>query len=158
MVWKSAWDDRKWPWQLLTFFPMPRLNARFVVLIFSIRLPKSLANLSLAKFKTENKSLARLARLARPVFRYNNLSNPIATNWDKFGLTSYEAYFYESIQVLMIFFLQWFCEQPLIQHNFQFQLVKKYRELSVMCFIPQPGLQKCEGKSFVQQKWYIFIF
>ena len=44
------------------------------------RLPKSLANLSLAKFKTENKSLARLARLARPVLRYNNLSNPIATN------------------------------------------------------------------------------
>ena len=50
------------------------------VLTEQFRLPKSLANLSLAKFKTENKSLARLARLARPVFRYNNLSNHIATN------------------------------------------------------------------------------
>ena len=44
------------------------------------RLPKSLANLSLAKFKTENESLARLARLARPAFRYSNLSNPYSTN------------------------------------------------------------------------------
>ena len=45
-----------------------------------LRLPKSLANLSLAKFKTENESLARLARLARPAFRYSNLSNPNTTN------------------------------------------------------------------------------